>query len=278
MESRTGVACPVLSSEPAAAPDTEPRHVGWACKWDTSVLWQGCCCLWLLCWLPRDRGAEPVEPCCLLGQSLRGCQSLPTLNAPACRASWLPPGSKQSVRQLLRSLAGQGTHLWGHPTPWVSLTVLTSPVLSRERLEAAGIHVCRWATLPEQWDLPPHTMLKQCCQLCIIHKSSAVFCYSVIITSFIMAHISQQLYSLQNHHGKMGNNDILLLFHCDLVGLGTQCNTDHLGSSGRWMAMCQGVLWKAQPRWLCLLKSIQKPQLQSVKSNKHANYFKTNFN
>lgn len=56
-----------------------------------------------------------------------------------------------------------------------------------------------------------------------------------------MAHISQQLYSLQNHHGKMGNND-MLLFHCDLVGLGTQCNTDHLGSSGRWMAMCQGVL------------------------------------
>lgn len=45
--------------------------------------------------------------------------------------------------------------------------------------------------------------------LCIIHKSTVVFSYSVI-TSFIMAHISQQLYSLQNHRGIIGNNDTLL--------------------------------------------------------------------
>lgn len=207
------------------------------------MLWQGCCCLWLFCWIPRDKGVEPVEPCCLLGQYLRGCQSLPTLNAPACRASWLPPGSKQSVRQLLHSLAGQGTHLWGHPTPWVSLTVLTSPVLSRGKAQG-GWNECLWVSNLARTTRPSttHDAQAMLSALCIIHKSSAVFCYSAIITSFIMAHISQQLYSLQNHHGKMGNNDMLLLLCCDLVGLGTQCSTDHLGSSGRWMATCQGVL------------------------------------
>lgn len=115
---------------------------------------------------------------------------------------------------------------------------------------------------------------------CIIHKSSAVFSYSVIITSFIMAHISQQLYSLQNHHGIIGNNDVFLLFFCDIVGLGTQCNKGHLTSK-----IFVEDVWQHANQCFenlnlgdCLLKSIQKPQLQSVKSNKHANYFKTNFN
>lgn len=262
----------MLSRKPAAAPDTEPRRVGWACEWDTSELWQGCCCLWLFCWIPRDKWVEPVEPCCLLGQNLRGCQSLPTRNAEP--AGSLQAQSRVSVShctvQLARALTCRATphhrHLWQSWHPQCCTGVM---------LEVAGIYVCRWAirTMRPSTTHDAQAMLSA---LCIMHKS-AVFCYSVIITSFIMAHISQQLYLLQNHHSKMGNN-AMLLFHPGLVGLGTQCNTAHLASGGRWMATCQWVLWKAQPRWLCLLKSIQKPQLQSVKSNKHANYFKTNFN
>lgn len=74
--------------------------------------------------------------------------------------------------------------------------------------------------------------------LCISHESSAVCCYSVIISSFIMAHISQQLYSLQNHQSKMGNNDMLPLFCCDLVGLGAQIIYPAVGDGWRHASGC----------------------------------------
>lgn len=54
-------------------------------------------------------------------------------------------------------------------------------------LEVAGIYVCRWAILPKQRDLPPHTMLKQCCQLRVL---------------FIKARLSSvTLWSSIFHHG-----------------------------------------------------------------------------
>lgn len=129
--SKTEASCLVLSNKSTAVLDVEPRHLGWEHKQGTSMLWQGFCCLWLFCWIPRDKWVEPVEPYCLLGQNLRRCQSLPTLNVPACRAIWLHPDSNQSVRQHLRCATGQGAYLQGNPEPRASMIVSTYPLFSR---------------------------------------------------------------------------------------------------------------------------------------------------
>lgn len=119
---------PNVKQEPAAVLGTGPRRLGWEHERDTRVLWQGPCCLWLLCRAPRDQWVEPGEPCCLLGQKLSRRQSLPTLSLPACE----PAGSLrlQPQCQTARRQHGQAELAAGQCQATGSSDPLDIPLLA----------------------------------------------------------------------------------------------------------------------------------------------------
>lgn len=137
----------------------------------------------------------------------------------------IPPQEPDGYLQTHTRVSNNTSTVWlirslpaGHP--WAIVLVLTHLLLSTGVVRGGWKSHLQVSSLAKTMRPPTRHDASARCQLCAIHKRSAVFSSSAIITSFIMEHVSQQLSSLQNHHGIMGGTDAFLLCYSGIGNSG----------------------------------------------------------